>query len=167
MLSLRRSITCLNELSRELLWGLTRVVRSPMALLLTHWLRRRTEADAGWSAYYIRDFEVARSIAGEFECCEPFSAAGQNNRTWTTRAQTSSARGRARRYQLLSQGTLDLPRLPEALRTRLRATHRRPSQPRQKQTHGSNPKGDRSLIASISALSMISIPSFALGLKAA
>jgi hypothetical protein len=59
-----------------------------------------------------------------------------------------------------SAGILNLPRLPEPLRTRLPATHRRPSQPHQSST-ASIPRGDRSLIASISALSTISIPSFA------
>jgi hypothetical protein len=51
-------------------------------------------------------------------------------------------------------------RLPEALRARLRATHRRSSKAQSNQTHGFKPKGDRNLIASIRALSMISIPSF-------
>jgi hypothetical protein len=63
----------------------------------------------------------------------------------------------SRRYQLAA-GILGLPRLPEALRTRLRATHRRPSLAPSKQTQGFKPKGDRNLIASISALSMISNP---------
>ena len=46
----------------------------------------------------------------------------------------------SRRYRLLPQGYSILPRLPEALRTRLRATHRRPPQPHQSRRTASNPK---------------------------
>ena len=58
-------------------------------------------------------------------------------------------------------GILTLPRLPEALRTRLRATHRRPFSAPLKQTTSFNPRGDRNSIASISASSTISTRSSA------
>lgn len=35
-------------------------------------LPRRIIADIGWNAYYIRDFELVRSLAGEFEYRAPF-----------------------------------------------------------------------------------------------
>jgi hypothetical protein len=35
-------------------------------------LPKRIISDTGWNAYYIRDFDLVRSEAGEFEYREPF-----------------------------------------------------------------------------------------------
>lgn len=56
------------EARRRIDWLIYEIVGPELAADLP----KRIIADTGWNAYYIRDFDLVRSFAGEFEYREPF-----------------------------------------------------------------------------------------------